>query len=322
MSSTTKTAGAIALLIILVLVYASTFIVQQTQVALVLRFGAVRDTILNPGLYFKVPLVETVVRIDKRVLDLNLPEQEVIGSDQKRLVIDAFTRYRVTDPVRFYQTVSNVAGANLRLANIINSTTRQVLADANFSDIVRTRREELIQRIRDEVNQQANGLGLAVLDVRLRRVDLPQQNSEAVYQRMQTERQREAADIRAQGSEIAQGIRARADRDVTVVKADASQKAETLRGQGDAEGNKIVAEAYGRDPNFFAFFRSMQAYETALGPTASGPTRLVLSPDSDFFRYFANPTSAGQPPAPSAPGEPPAQPAPGQQAPAGAPPSP
>jgi membrane protease subunit HflC len=314
MSSTMKTGGVIVLLIILLLVYASTFVVQQTQIALVLRFGAVRDTILDPGLYFKVPLVENVVRIDKRVLDLNLPEQEVIGSDQKRLVVDAFTRYRITDPVRFYQTVSNVAGANLRLANIINSTTRQVLADANFSDIVRTGREGLIRRIRDEVNSQAGGLGLSVLDVRLRRVDLPQQNSQAVYQRMQTERQREAADIRAQGSEISQGIRARADRDVTVLKADASQKAEELRGEGDAQSNRIFAEAYGRDPSFFAFFRSMQAYETGLGATAAGPTRLVLSPDSDFFRYFGK---APEPaPSPASPG-----PAPAPQAPAGAPPA-
>jgi membrane protease subunit HflC len=314
MSSTMKTGGVIALLIVLLLVYASTFVVQQTQIALVLRFGAVRDTILDPGLYLKVPLIENVVRIDKRVLDLNLPEQEVIGSDQKRLVVDAFTRYRITDPVRFYQTVSNVAGANLRLANIINSTTRQVLADANFSDIVRTGREGLIQRIRNEVNTQAGGLGLAVLDVRLRRVDLPQQNSQAVYQRMQTERQREAADIRAQGSEISQGIRARADRDVTVIKADASQRAEELRGEGDAQSNRIFAEAYGRDPSFFAFFRSMQAYETGLGATATGPTRLVLSPDSDFFRYFSKSPEPAPPAASSAP-------APAPQAPAGAPPA-
>lgn len=290
MSSTLKTGAIIIVLILLVVFFSATFVVQQTQQALVLRFGGVREVVSSPGLYFKVPMIENVVYIDKRVLDLSLPEQEVIASDQKRLVVDAFTRYRITDPVRFYQTVSNVAGANLRLANIINSTIRQVLADATFADIVRTRREELMQRIRQEVNTQANGLGLAVVDVRLRRVDLPQQNSQAVFQRMQTERQREAADIRAQGSELAQGIRARADREVTVIKADASQKAETLRGQADAESNRIYAEAYGRDPSFFAFFRSMQAYETGLGSGASGGTRLVLSPDSDFFRYFVDPS--------------------------------
>ncbi|CAH1664957.1 protease modulator HflC [Chelatococcus asaccharovorans] len=289
MSSALKTVGIIAVLILLVVFYSATFVVSQTQQALVLRFGGVRQVISSPGLYFKVPLIESVVYLDKRVLDLNLPEQEVIASDQKRLVVDAFTRYRITDPVRFYQTVSNVAGANLRLANIINSTVRQFVADATFTEIVRTRREELMQRIRQEVNTQANGLGISVVDVRLRRVDLPQQNSQAVFQRMQTERQREAADIRAQGSELAQGIRARADREVTVIKAEASQKAETLRGEGDAESNRIYAEAYNRDPSFFAFFRSMQAYETGLGAQAAGGTRLVLSPNSDFFRYFVDP---------------------------------
>ncbi|MDJ1158576.1 protease modulator HflC [Chelatococcus sp. SYSU_G07232] len=297
-----KMTGLILLAAALVLLYSATFVVQQTQQALVLRFGAVRQVAALPGLYFKVPLIESVVYVDKRILDLDLPEQEVIAADQKRLVVDAFTRYKIIDPVRFYQAVNNVAGANLRLGSIVNSTVRSVLAEATFTDIVRTERAKLMGEIRDDVNEQAGGLGLAVVDVRLRRVDLPQQNSQAVYQRMQTERQREAADIRAQGTQIAQGIRARADRDVAVVLAEANRKAEETRGQGDAERNRIYAEAYGRDPEFFAFYRSMQAYEQGL---KSSDTRLVIAPDTDFFRFFADPrgrAAAGA--APAAPARP------------------
>jgi modulator of FtsH protease HflC len=285
-SNVLKMGGLVAAAAVLILLYASTFVVYQTQQALVLRFGGVREVVSAPGLYFKVPLIENVVYVDKRILDLDLPVQEVIAADQKRLVVDTFTRYRVSDPLRFYQAVNSVVGANLRLTSIVNSTTRSVLAEATFASIVRNDRAALMKRIRDEVNEQARGLGIEVVDVRLRRVDLPEQNSEAVYQRMKTERQREAADIRAQGSQIAQGIRARADRDVTVVVAEATRKSEELRGQGDGERNRIYADAYGRDSDFFGFYRSMQAYEAGL---RSNDTRLVLSPDSDFFRYFNDP---------------------------------
>ncbi len=281
-----KVGGLIVVAALLFLFYASTFVVYQTQQALVLRFGGVRQVVTSPGLYFKIPLIENVVYVDKRILDLDLPVQEVIAADQKRLVVDTFTRYRVSDPLRFYQAVNSVIGANLRLTSIVNSTTRSVLAEATFTAIVRNDRSVLMKRIRDEVNEQARGLGIEVVDVRLRRVDLPEQNSQAVYQRMQTERQREAADIRAQGSQIAQGIRARADRDVTVIVAEATRKSEELRGEGDSERNRIYAEAYSRDTDFFAFYRSMQAYE---GGLKSGDTRMILSPDSDFFRYFNDP---------------------------------
>lgn len=290
-AQTWKIAGAVVLAIVAFILFSATFIVHQTEYALVLRFGGVRSVATQPGLYLKLPLVETVVDIDNRVLDLDLPEQEVIAADQKRLVVDAFTRYRVTDPVRFYQTVNNIAGANLRLANIINSTVRSVVADASFSDIVRNNRSGLMREIREEVNRQAQGLGMTVIDVRLRRADLPQQNSEAVFQRMQTERQREAADIRAQGSELAQTIRARADRDVTVIRADANQQAQQIRGEGDAQVNSILAEAYSLDADFFAFFRSLQAYNASLGDG----TRWVLSPDSHFFRFLGQPMDGTAP---------------------------
>lgn len=281
-----KFVALIVVAIAAVVIYASTFIVQQTQEALVLQLGRVRTVAKQPGLYFKIPFIENVVYVDKRVLDLDLPAQEVIAADQKRLVVDTFTRYRIVNPLLFYQSVNSIVGANLRLSSIVNSTTRTVLAEETFAAIVKDERSRLMRRIRDEVNEQAASLGLQVVDVRLRRVDLPDQNSEAVYQRMKTERQREAADIRAQGSQMAQGIRARADRDVTVIVAEATRKSEEVRGLGDAERNEIYAQAFGRDPEFFSFYRSMQAYENAL---KSNDTRLVLTPDSDFFRYFADP---------------------------------
>jgi membrane protease subunit HflC len=228
-----------------------------------------------------------VIAIDNRILDLDRPTQEVIASDQKRLVVDSFTRWRVTDPLRFFQAVGSIPGANVRLSSIVDSTVRGVLADASFTSIVRNDRVQLMNQIRDAVNRQAQGLGITIVDTRLTRVDLPEANSQAVFRRMQTERQREAADIRAQGSEQAQGIRARADRDVAQILGQANQRAEETRGGADAERNRIFAEAYGKDQAFFNFYRSMQAYETGLKP---GDTRMILSPDSDFFRYFGEPS--------------------------------
>jgi membrane protease subunit HflC len=289
MSATSRFVAGIAVLLLIILVLSSTFIVQQTQQALVFRFGSVaRAPINEPGLYFKLPIIENVVTVDKRILDLELPQQEVIASDQKRLVVDAFTRYRIVDPLRFYQSSTNVAGANLRLTSIVNSSVRTILADATLSTVVRADRSGLMHKIRDDVNQQAQGLGLQIVDVRLRRADLPEQNSQAVFQRMQTERQREAADIRAQGSQFSQTIKAKADRDVVVLRADATNTSEKVRGEGDAQKSRILAEAYGQDAEFFGFYRSLLAYETAFKP---GETRLVLSPESEFLRYFKDPFS-------------------------------
>jgi membrane protease subunit HflC len=289
MSATSRFVAGIAVLLLIILVLSSTFVVQQTQQALVFRFGSVaRAPINEPGLYFKLPIIENVVTVDKRILDLELPQQEVIASDQKRLVVDAFTRYRIVDPLRFYQSSTNVAGANLRLTSIVNSSVRTILADATLSTVVRADRSGLMHKIRDDVNQQAQGLGLQIVDVRLRRADLPEQNSQAVFQRMQTERQREAADIRAQGSQFSQTIKAKADRDVVVLRADATNTSEKVRGEGDAQKSRILAEAYGQDAEFFGFYRSLLAYETAFKP---GETRLVLSPESEFLRYFKDPFS-------------------------------
>ncbi|MBF9233553.1 protease modulator HflC [Microvirga alba] len=263
--------------------FSSAFIVRQTQYALVLRFGAVQSEIRDPGLHFKVPLIDNVTYFDKWVLDLDLPVQTVLSADRQNLEVDAFTRYRIIDPLKFYQAVNSIAFANQRLTSFTNSTMRNVLANASRDAIVRTERGPLMTRIQEEVNKQARSLGIEMIDVRLTRVDLPAANSQAVYQRMRTEREREAADLRANGQQRAQTIRGRAERDATVIRADANRQAEELRGQGDADKNRILAEAFGQDPEFFAFYRSMQAYEAGL---KSGDTRLVLSPDSEFFRYF------------------------------------
>src|SRR5690606_31301666 len=208
---------------------------------------------------------------------------EVIASDQKRLVVDAFARYRIADPLRFYQSVSTIEGANSRLATVLNSSLRRVLGESTFIQVVRDERSTLMSRIQERVNREARNFGIDVVDVKIRRADLPEANSQAIYQRMQTERQREAAEIRAQGAEQAQRTRARADRDVTVLLAEANSKSEQIRGEGDGERNRIFAEAFGRDVGFFDFYRSMQAYEAGL---KKGETRLLLAPDSEFFRYF------------------------------------
>ena len=265
---------------------------QQTEQALVVRFGEPVDIVTEPGLHFKAPFIDTVIPVDKRILDLENASQEVIASDQKRLVVDAFARYRIKDALRFYQSVGTIQAANLQLTTLLNASLRRVLGEVTFIQVVRDEREALMGRIRDQLDKEAEGYGIQVVDVRIRRADLPEQNSQAVYKRMKTERQREAAEFRAQGGQKAQEIRSNADREVTVIVAEANSKAEQTRGEGDAERNRLFAEAYGKDPDFFAFYRSMAAYENGL---KSGDTRYLLRPDSDFFKYFGAPS--GKPPA-------------------------
>ncbi|MTH96733.1 protease modulator HflC [Roseibium sp. RKSG952] len=281
---------AILVVIIAVVAYSSLFIVNPTQQALVLRFGQIENVQTEPGLKFKIPLVDNVVYLDKRILDLNMPPQEVIAADKKRLVVDAFARYRIENPVLFYQRVNNVREANQRLSTFLQSSLRSELATATFTAVVRDERSSLMENIRKDVSTAASDLGIEVIDVKIRRADLPEANSQAIFARMQTERQREAAEIRAQGEEQSRRIRSRADRDATVLVAEAKRDSEIIRGDGDAERNRIFAEAFGKDPDFFAFYRSMQAYEAGL---KQGDTSLVLSPDSSFFRYFNDPM--GQP---------------------------
>jgi membrane protease subunit HflC len=279
--------------------YLSIYIVSPTQQALVLQFGKVISATQQSGLHFKLPLVQNVIYIDKRILDLNMPPLEAIASDKKRLVVDAFARYRISDPVLFYQRVNNINAANQRLSTLLQSSLRSELGKASFTAVVRDDRNGIMGSIRKDVGTSAAELGIEVVDVKIRRADLPEANSQAVFDRMQTERQREATEIRAQGEEQGRRIRSRAERDATVLVAEARRDAEIIRGDGDAERNRIFAEAFGVDPDFFGFYRSMQAYEAGL---RSGDTSLVLSPDSSFFRYFNNPAGAGQP-APVAPAQ-------------------
>ncbi len=291
------TSGVIAVILLIAVIvgYGTFFTVDQTSQALVVRLGNPVRVITEPGLNVKVPFIDSVIYIDKRILAIESPAQEVIAASQdnsnlgaqagERLVVDAFARYRIVDPLKFYQTIGP-AGASSQLSILLNSTLRQVLGQATLADVVRNKREELMSQMRSQLDDKARDFGIQVVDVRIRRADLPEQNSQAVYQRMQTERQREAAEFRAEGSQKAQEIRAKADRDVTVIIADANSQAETIRGQGDADSNAIFAQAYGQDPGFFAFYRSMRAYEQSL---QHGNTNLVLSPDSDFFRYFGSP---------------------------------
>ena len=295
-SPVTGTIALLLLLLVVIVAYGTVFTVDQTEQALVVRLGKPVSVVTDPGLHFKAPFIDTVIAIDKRILDLENPSQEVIASDQKRLVVDAFARYRIKTPLRFYQSVGSVQAANTQLTTILNASLRRVLGEVTFIQVVRDEREALMGRIRDQVDKEADAYGIQVVDVRIRRADLPEQNSQAVYQRMQTERQREAAEFRAQGGQKAQEIRSNADREATVIVAEANSKADQIRGEGDGERNRLFAEAYGKDPGFFAFYRSMTAYENGL---KSNDTRFLLRPDSDFFKYFNSPS--GGPAGASAP---------------------
>ena len=271
--------------VVIVLTLSAAFIVDQREQVLVLQFGDPKRVIQEPGLNFKIPFIQQVVRFDKRLLDYDNAPEEVIAADQKRLVVDAFARYHIIDPLKFYQTVGSEALLRPRLGSAINSTLRQVLGTAPLQQVVSEKRGSLMLDIRNIVRREALTFGIQVEDVRIKRADLPDENSEAIYRRMQTERQQEAAELRAKGAEEAQKIRAEANRQKVVIVAEAERDSQILRGDGEGEMNRIFAEAFGRDPEFFSFYRSMQAYEAALG---ADDTTMVLSPDSDFFRYFGS----------------------------------
>jgi modulator of FtsH protease HflC len=292
--------GAVALV-----AYLTLFTVEQTQQALLLEFGQPKRVISDPGLHYKIPFIQNVEFLDKRILHIDTSSQEVIASDQKRLVVDAFARYRITDPLLFFQSVRDERIANSRLGAILEASLRRVLGGASFREVVRDKREGLMRTITSQVNQEAAELGVKIVDVRIKRVDLPEVNMQAIYRRMQTERQRQAAEFRAEGGGASTRIRGTADREVTVIKADATGESERIRGDGDAERNRIYAKAFNQDLDFFAFYRSMQAYDAAL---KSSDTRLLLSPDSEFFKYFNDATGkAGE--GSTRPGEGPTAPA-------------
>ena len=263
----------------------SIFIVKEVNQAIVLQFGDPKRIILKPGLNFKLPFIQNVVFLDKRVLNLDTPPEEVIASDQKRLIVDAFARFQIIDPLKFYISVGNERVARSRLATIINSRIRNVLGQQKLQTLLSEDRSKQMALIQQGVNNEAENFGIKIVDVRIKRADLPPANSEAIYRRMQTEREREAKEFRAKGAEMAVTITSTADKEVTVILADAQKKSEIMKGEGDGQKNKIFADAFGQDPEFFGFYRAMQAYQNAL---IGGETSMILSPDSEFFKFFGN----------------------------------
>ncbi len=278
--------------VIVATAYFSIFIVKEVNQAIVLQFGDPKRIITNPGLNFKLPFIQNVVFLDKRILNLDAPPEEVIASDQKRLIVDAFARFQIIDPLKFYISVGNERVARSRLSTIINSRIRSVLGTQRLQTLLSEDRTKQMALIQEGVNNEAEKFGIKIIDVRIKRADLPQANSDAIFARMQTERNREAKEFRAKGAEMAVTITSTADKEVTVILADAQKKSEIMKGEGDGQRNKIFADAFGQDPQFFAFYRAMQAYEKAL---IGGETSLVLSPDSEFFKFFGNVKSKATP---------------------------
>lgn len=283
--SKSSTALLIFLTIVLVIVSQTLFIVPERQQVLVLRFGDPVRIYPEPGLKWKIPMFEQIKSFDSRVLDADPPPEEVILADQKRLVIDTFARYKITDMLLFYQTLNSENQAVTRLSNLINSQVRSRLGNVALTDILSENRAQIMKTISDRVNAEVQRFGIEIVDVRIGRADLPEQTSQAIYARMRSEREQEAAEFRAQGQELAQQITARADKERVVLISEARKTAETLRGEGDREAIKIYADAYSVDPNFYSFYRSLNAYKEALEGENS---TLVLSPDSEFFKFFQN----------------------------------
>ena len=271
--------------VVAVVAFFSIFIVKEVNQAIVLQFGDPKKIITKPGLNFKLPFIQNVVFLDKRILNLDAPPEEVIASDQKRLIVDAFARIQIVDPLKFYISVGNERVARSRLSTIINSRIRSVLGTQRLQTLLSEDRTKQMALIQEGVNNEAEKFGIKIVDVRIKRADLPQANSNAIFARMQTEREREAKEFRAKGAEMAVTITSTADKEVTVILANAEKKSEIMKGEGDGQRNKIFAQAFGQDPQFFAFYRAMQAYEKAL---IGGETSLILSPDSEFFKFFGN----------------------------------
>ena len=268
-----------------IVTFLSLFVVKEINQAIVLQFGDPKKVIVEPGLQVKIPFIQNVVFLDRRILNLDAPPEEVIASDQKRLIVDAYARFKIVDPLKFYISVGDERVARSRLSTIINSRIRSVLGKQSLATLLSEDRTKQMAIIQDGVNAEAQNFGIQIIDVRIKRADLPQANSEAIYKRMQTEREREAKEFRAKGAEMAVTITSTADKEVTVLLANAKKQSEIMKGEGDGQRNKIFATAFGKDPQFFAFYRAMQAYEKAL---IGGDTSLILSPDSDFFKFFGN----------------------------------
>ncbi len=273
------------IIVLAIITYLSLFTVKEINQAIVLQFGNPKQVITKAGLQWKIPFVQNVVFLDRRILSLDPAPEEVIASDQKRLIVDAYSRFTIIDPLKFYISVGNEMVARSRLATIINSRIRNVLGKQSLATLLSEERGRQMAIIQEGVNEEAKKFGIKIIDVRIKRADLPQANSEAIYKRMQTEREREAKEFRARGAEMAVTITSTADKEVTVILANANKQSEIMKGEGDGIRNKIFADAFGQDPEFFSFYRAMQAYETAL---IGGETSMILSPDSDFFKFFGS----------------------------------
>ena len=271
------------IVVLTVLAYNSLFFVEQRVQTLILQFGEPIRVIKEPGLNFKIPLAQNIVKFDKRILLFDNSAEEIIAADKKRLIVDAFVRYKIIDPLKFYQTVRFEAALNNRLGSVVNNSLRAVLGKVPLEAVISDRRELLMQEVSELVSLRATQFGISIEEVRIKKADLPSENSEAIYRRMQTERQQEAAQIRAVGNEKARFITAESEKQKTVLLAEAQRDSDILRGEGDAEKNKILGKAFNQDPDFFAFYRAMQAYSKAL---TEGDTTMVLSPKSDFFWIF------------------------------------
>lgn len=267
----------------MILLSGSMFTVDQRQQVLIVQFGEPIRVIDNPGIKFKLPLLQEALFFDKRIIDLDISDQEVIASDQKRLIINAFAKYRITDPLKFYTTVRNTYGLSSKLSGILDSSLRQVIGEVTLTKLLTEDRVNIMEKIREVVSRESKIFGVKIVDVRIMRADLPQENSNAIYARMQTEREKEAREIRANGAEKAAKIRAEADKQKTIIIANAKKEADLTRGNAEAKSNKIYAKSYGRDPEFADFYRSMQAYKEAF---SEGQTKMVVSPDGEFFKYF------------------------------------
>jgi membrane protease subunit HflC len=278
--------GGIVAAIVIIIALFSLYTVNPREQVLLLQFGAPQRLVTEPGLHVKVPFLQQAQFIPKVLLNLDAPAEEVIAADKKRMVVDAFARWKIVDPLRFYQSLYDETTATMRLTPILSSDVRRVLGSQTFAAMLSGKRAELMVDIRNEINHDADGYGIKIVDVRIRRADLPPQNSQAIYRRMQQERTREANEFRAEGEEISQRVKARAEREVTVLTAEATRESEILRGQGDAEKTKILGAAYGQDPDFFAFYRSLEAYQDAF---PGDNTTMILSPNGEFFRYFGAP---------------------------------
>lgn len=273
-----------------VIFFSSIFTLDQTQQVLILQFGEPIRVIKTPGIKFKMPLMQNAIFFDKRIIDLSIAEQEVIASDQKRLIINAFAKYKIIDPLKFYTTVGNANGLSGKLSGILDSSLRQVIGEVTLSELLTENRGDVMKKIKDVVSSSSEIFGIEVVDVRIMRADLPKENSDAIYARMQTEREKEAREIRANGAEEAQKIRAEADKQKTIILAEAKKNSDLTRGNGEAQSTKIYADAYGRDPEFFDFYRSMNAYSESFKNTEK--TKMIVSPDGQFFKYFGGQTQS------------------------------